>query len=128
MSGRSGRRRGSQKPGTACGAASTGGRGWVCACAAATPTAINADTTSNPASQALMVRCGLAMVNGTLRYTIRPAMRGPFYSFRPSGRRSEIPFQILGGFFRRPFQVEGRDEIAVAIHQIDQRGMVHGVV
>ena len=70
MSGRSGRRRGSQKPGTACGAASTAGRGWVCACAAAPPTAINADAIDNPASQARMVRCSLALVNGALGYGI----------------------------------------------------------
>ena len=29
---------------------------------------------------------------------------------------------------RASFQVERRDELALAIHQVDQRGVVHGVV
>ena len=40
----------------------------------------------------------------------------------------EIALEVLGRLFRRPLQVEGGDEMPIAIHQIDQRGVVHGVV
>src|SRR5450432_1092527 len=41
---------------------------------------------------------------------------------------SEILLQILRGLLGRPLEVERRDELAVAVHQIDQRGVIHGVV
>src|SRR3954467_11711972 len=50
MSGRSGRRRGSQKPGTACGAASAAGLGAGCA-GDTPPGKVNAATTASPASK-----------------------------------------------------------------------------
>src|SRR6266702_306413 len=116
MSGRSGRRRESQKPGTACGAASTAGRGdsrlWFAA-------VLNWLTVSYGMAASAM----LAEFHGLIDHPARDA-RAVFTAFgQPC--RSEIAFQILGGFLRRPFQVERRYEMAVAIHQIDQRRMVH---
>ena len=68
MSGRSGRRRGSQKPGTACGAASTAGRAGVWATAAPLPKiAASADAIDSPASHMRAGRCSLTLVNGTMR-------------------------------------------------------------
>src|SRR5689334_13915840 len=52
MSGRSGRRRGSQNPGTACGAASAGGFTTVCAPAGSLPApSISAAAQDSPASR-----------------------------------------------------------------------------
>src|SRR5437868_7464764 len=41
---------------------------------------------------------------------------------------SEIMFQIGRGLLGRAVQVEGRDKLALTIHQIDQRGVIHGVI
>ncbi len=47
-------------------------------------------------------------------------------------RRSRVGleklFQIGSGFLGSPLKAEGRDEAALLVHQINQRGMVHAVV
>src|SRR6202023_3352399 len=42
-------------------------------------------------------------------------------------RRSQIAFKVGCGVLGFPVEVEGRGEFAVASHQIDQRGVIHGV-
>ncbi|GCC48798.1 hypothetical protein chiPu_0033032, partial [Chiloscyllium punctatum] len=55
-------------------------------------------------------------------------MRAPIGRIPNRKGRSEIPFEIDRRLFGRPFQIERRDEMAVAVHQIDQRGVIHRVV
>jgi hypothetical protein len=50
------------------------------------------------------------------------------HTARATHRASQKPLQIRRRFVGRALQIERRDELAVAIHQIDQRGMVHRVV
>src|SRR5437016_10130258 len=103
-SGRSGRRRGSQKPGT---------------------------VRSGPAAGAVVFACARAGEEGPSATNATPAM-SPARAARAERRRhvvmgSQITAQVGGGVFRGAFEIERRDEAAVLVHQIDERGVIHRV-
>src|SRR5580704_3404588 len=159
-SGRSGRRRGSQKPGTACGAASTlpgagivgSGEGLAGAsgvglgagaCAkAVVETVVEASAIMPATAHAKRAGGKIRTMASRLLGNVRgPKMSGYGGPYRPSSAgserrfrvkkaafRSKIMLQIASCFLGLAVHIEGRDEFAVAIHQIDQRGVVHGVV
>src|SRR3954447_9238386 len=76
-SGRSGRRRGSQNPGTACGAASTAGGAGVGACTGPQETeTTSAAAIAHPASKALKVRGRRIVDNGADRWVMAGKYQG----------------------------------------------------
>src|SRR5262245_32620294 len=128
-SGRSGRRRGSQKPGTACGAASTLGAACCALASSLSPTVSAAAST--PAKAA----AGKRRQNGKAVKKVITASCPGFGPYRPSRGRSglknallEVAFQVRRRLFRGSLEVEGRHKMPLAIHQIDQRRVIHGVV
>src|ERR1043166_10018304 len=104
-SGRSGRRRGSQKPGTVRSGLAAGAGAFVCARAAG----------AGPSARTAMRAMGAARIAQPKRRC--HAVMG-----------SQITAQIGGGVFRGALEIERRDEAAVLVHQVDERGVVHGVV
>src|SRR5262245_58079569 len=133
-SGRSGRRSGSQKPGQVCGAASSLAAGCCAPARSLKPTA-SAATTIAPAKAARVgqrqkgkavtkgITGKLSGISGLIDHPGGEA-RADFLKYPVS----EVALEVFGRLFRRPLQVEGGDEMPVAIHQVDQRGVVHGVV
>src|SRR5262245_29340894 len=104
-SGRSGRRRGSQNPGTA-GVLATGagaGGGGVCAAAG----------TSDAIASAMA-----------------PATRRAKRALDDDGGciASEVPAQVVSGGFRAAAEAEGRNKMTILVHQVDDGGVVHRVV
>src|ERR1700730_5404460 len=140
-SGRSGRRLGSQKPGTAWGAASVAGLGTVCAAAvlpdsAAASTATAAHFVRRPAGRRDFACGNRAICNESGRSWFdleglidHPPGNSSAVSVNDSSRLAlKIMLQVGRGLFGGALEVEGGDEVAVAIHKIHQCGVVHGVV
>src|SRR5262245_27785315 len=139
MSGRSGRRRGSQKLGT----------GGSFGAAAAAPSAPRRAWEADGGTGAEGVSCtaggdaGCAGAGGgplegngcAPAGVIRPAasarVRSPDQRAARTGasrRGSKIAAQVIGSGFRRTAQAKRRDKISILVHQIDDGGVVHRVI
>src|SRR5208337_3802221 len=115
-SGRSGRRRGSQKPGTRTAASAAAGCARV-AGICCTPEIVARRPATRPSRSDAIRRF--------MRYfiTVMPSIR----HYLQGAVVSQIPPQIRRRRFACALEVEGSNETTILVHEIDDGGMVHGV-